>query len=641
MAPSSQPTQPDYLRKVILPSLAALVILIMIASQSASDPEAGEGLNSVPQSLSQRVILPQASEGLARGEVEKVALALDLGPPSPQATPRVTPLDKISPLALAKSDAGDDAQYLSVIAAEKKANTINQVQGIRTRLLLEAAERALISPTPWADLSLVALSFQRLGDGEAARYWFDRASRLAHDPNDSLATSRALREVAKNAVSAGFYHRATELIARIPEAAEKSRARAELVRSYARRKNFKAAHRLASSLSDLKARGMALRSIAEGEARSEGIEKAQQTLQLISDPNERDRAFASVASIRAAMGDSDGSRTLLAQIRKAATREAALARLAALRRRGGVGSIQALVSLLHDPAFRDQALRQLIKREASRLGVGFSNSPHSHSYSHSGLASAQSRAQAYEALVMLQVRHGDLDGALARAQSIHLDAARFRALQAIAVAEVRKRGARAARHIANLIGDGALREATFGQIAQRAAVYGQNEGAVATIQHIEAPSERALAFAHVGLTQARYGRDRSARIAVQDATRELQNVEDSRDKARAQGLVAEVFAETGDADAALSAAAEIPNRNLRDSTYQRVALSFAKLSEPSIAEKSAALIERPATRERARDSIATTLARKVSLTDAVGYASRLEGHRQQVRFLLGVAGRKS
>lgn len=594
---------------------------------SATEEEVGEPV------LSSRVHGGTSPAQLNPGSELAETPALEVS--SESATPRVSPHDKVSASESARPDAGPDPEDEAVIAAANAAEKKNKISGIRNRLLLEAAERALHSETPWADLSLVALAFKRAGDEEAARYWFDRASRLASDPDDRKAASRALREVVKNAVSAGFYDIATELIARIPEAGEKSRARAELVKAYARSKKFDEALRLAMTLGDAKSKGVALRSIAEYEARYEGLDAALETLQMISDPSERDRAYSTVAGIRAGVGDSDGAMTLLNSIKSQRTRDATVARIATIQERGGAVSIEALAGLILDPTFRDDALRDLILSEAARLGVDVADS------SINRIESDAARAKAYESLVFLQIRQGDLDGALARAQSIHQEDARFRALQAIAVAEVRSNGAVSARNIANLIGDFEMRETTFGKIAQRAAVYGQHDGAIATIQFIDDPTERAMAFANVALTQARYGQDRSARILVQDATRELSRVDSAREKARAQGVVAEVFAETGDSDSAMSTAAGIANSSLRDVTFQRVALSFAKVNEPALAEQSAQQIERDTTRERALDSVATTLASKVSLTDAMRFAAQLDGHRQQVRFLLGVAGRKS
>ncbi|MDB4438584.1 hypothetical protein N9195_03250, partial [bacterium] len=550
-------------------------------------------------------------------------------------SPRVTPADRIVATEEGDLDAGDQPYYESEIAAREEAERQNKISGLRRRLLTEAAERALHSKTPWADLSLVALGFKRAGDEEAARYWFERASRLALDPDDPRNTSRALREVVKYAVSAKYFEIATELIAGIPDSREKGMARAELVKAYARGRKFTEARQLAMSLGSAQSRGVALRSIAEAEARYVGMDAALMTLQSITHASERDRAFSSVAGLRAAMGDSDGAMSLLGQIISQRTRDITVAKIATIQEKGGKVSIEALAGLIHDPTFRDQVMREAILKEASRLGIDVASS------SVDRIETDAARAKAFESLVMLQIRQGDLDGALARAQKIHQEDVRFRALQAVAVAEVRSNGTRSARNIANLIGDFEVRESTYGKIAQRAAIYGQQDGAVDTIQFIGDPVEKALAFATVALTQARYGQDRLALVLVQDAQRELTQIENARAKARAQGLMAEVFAETGDASSAMATAASISNSGLRDVTYQRVALSFAKISEPVLASQSAQQIERDTTREKAFHSIATTLASKVAMTEAVRFASTLGGHSQQVRFLLGVASRKS
>jgi len=105
--------------------------------------------------------------------------------------------------------------------------------------------------------------------------------------------------------------------------------------------------------------------------------------------------------------------------------------------------------------------------------------------------------------------------------------------------------------------------------------------------------------------------------------------------------MAEVFAETGDASSALSTAASISNSGLWDVAYQRVALSFATVSESALATQSARQIERITTREKAFDSIATTLSSKVAMTEGMRFTNALGGNPQQVRFLLGVAARKS
>ena len=628
------------LREHPLAPLAAPVVLVIAGLFLLAGWDLGLGRDREEArqgsgSLSQRVPGGRAdsASGLFDDSVEGETPLIDVT--SGRASPRVSPTDKIAAVDGGKADAGDEPYYESEIAARIEAERQNKISGLRRRLLMEAAERALHSKTPWADLSLVALAFKRAGDEEAARYWFDRASRLAYDPDDASQSSRALREVVKHAVSGKYFDLATELISQIPVEREKSMARAELVKAYARGRKFDEARLLALSLGDAQARGVALRSIAEAEARYVGLDEALVTLNSITHASERDRAFSTVAGLRAAMGDSDGAMSLLGQITNQPTRDSTVARIASIQEKGGEVSIEALLGLINYPTFRDEVMRDVIVKEAARLGLNVASS------SADRIETVAARTKAYESLVMLQIQQGDLDGALARAQRIYQEDARFRALQAVAVAEVRLNGVHSARKIVNLIGDFEVRENTYAKIAQRAAIYGQQAGAIDTIQFIDDPVEKALAFASVALTQARYGQDRLALMLVQDAKRELGQIGNPRDKARTQGLMAEVFAETGDASSALSTAASISNSGLRDVTFQRVALSFAKVNEPALAARSARQIERVTTREKAFDSIATTLASKVAMTEAMRFAPALGGRRQQVRFLLGVAARKS
>lgn len=550
-------------------------------------------------------------------------------------TPRVDPGGQTLSVLRAQLDSGVEAHHESALASVEAAQSRDRISGLRRRLLMEAAGRALHSTTPWADLASVALAFKRAGDEESARYWFVRAARLALDPDDRGAASRALKEVVRHLLAARYLDHATELIARIPDAREKALAQAELVKTYARNGDFEEARNLAMSLSDVRAQGVALRSVAEAEARSEGLDSALRTLQMIGRTVERDQAFGAVASVRAAMGDPDGALLLVGKISNSRVRDTVVAKLATIQEKGGKISMEALVGLIFDPTFRDEVMRDVIVKEARRQGVDLAIS------SVDRIESEAERARAYESLVMLQIRQGDLDAALARAQSIHRTEVRFRALQAVAVAEVRSSGVVAARNVANLIGNRGVRESTFVKVAREAAVFGQHRGAVDTIGFIDSPLEKSLAFANVALTQARYGQTRMALQLVQDAQRELVRVESVRERARAQGVMAEVFAEAGDSNAAISTAFTISNAGLRDVTYQRMALSFARGGEPALATRSANLIERETVREKALSSIATILASRVPMTQAVRVASSLGGHRQQVRFLLGVAGRKS
>ena len=564
--------------------LIAIVLVTLFGLLIWWSPQSGarddESLANEVVSLSDRVWLEREEEvGMLEEETPGEIEVVDGG-----GSPRVTPKDSLKKPSHVSPDSPAGASTEAVIAKRLAKDLANQSSGLKMRLLMEAAGRALHSKTPWSDLAQVALTYKRIGDPESARYWFERASRLALDPDDSMTGSQAMREVVKSMVSAGYYDLAQELIGRIPLESEKSRAKAELISAFARSKKFDEARLLTGTLSDAKAKGLALRSIAESEARYLDLEDALITLGMISIADDRDLAMGRVAAIRAGMGDSAGALKLLNRIQSVREKDAAVAKVADIQAKGGKVSIEAMVGLIHDPTFRDETLRMLILKEAGRRDIDVSPA------SANRIETRGERAKAYESLVMLQLRQGDVDGALSRARGIRVEESRFRALQAVAVAMVKEAGAKSARKVVNLIGDSSLREATFRKIAQRAALLGQSGGAIDTIRFMVDPAERAVAYASVALTSARYGGDHRARLILTDAHRELSKIESPREQAVAQGIVAEVFAETGDPGSALSAASEISNSGLRDMTYRKLALSFAKSDDPASAEESASKI---------------------------------------------------
>ena len=618
-----------------LTAVACIGVLGLVIWWSPNERRwAGEEAREAIVTLSDRGRLRPASGAIFKEDLLTEHIEIVEGGPSP----RVSPTDLIKTASHVSPDSPDSPESEMTeraISRQLAKDVANKASGLKMRLLMEAAERALHSETPWSDLAQVALTYQRIGDVDSALYWFERASRLAMDPDDSVTGSRAMREVVKIMVSAGFLDVARDLIGRIPLESEKSRAKAELVSAFARLKRFQEARALTNTLSDSTAKSLALRGLAEAEARFLDLDDALRTLGMIANPNERDMALGRVAAIRAGLGDSAGALKVLNQIQSVRQKDAAIAKVAEVQAKGGKVSIGAMVGLIHDPTFRDETLRALILKEAGRQNLDVSAT------SVNRIETKAERAKAYESLVMLQLSQGDLDGALERARFIQEKASRYRALQAVAVAMVRDAGAKSARSVVSLIGDPEMRETTFRKIAQRAALVGQADAAIDTIRFMSDPAERAVAYASVALTSARYGGDQRARLILSDANRELSQIESPREQAVAQGLVAEVFAETGDPGAALDVASGISNDGLRDMTYRKLALSFAKSDAPALAEESALKIERESSRETALDSVAVTLAGRVAATDAMSYVSRLEGFRQQVRFLLGVAGRKS
>ena len=613
---------------VLMTIATALVVGLVLLMFASSDDGLDDGVSVGGASGRTRVIGERDGEEGGADLAELVANQAR----QDASTPRVDVSDQAilgkSPVDSPKSLMSDDVE-----ASSLTKESGGKMTGIRRRLLLEAAEKALFSKTPWSDLSVIALAFKRAGDEEAARYWFLRAARLAQDPDNQVEASMAMREVVKYLVSANFLNLSKKLTARIPVESQRDRAKDELVKAFSSLKRFEEAREIASSLQNSKAKGLAYGSIAEAEAYLLELPEVMETLSMISETSDRYSAFSKVASILASRGDSDGAISLINRIDNTRLRDVALARLVSVK--SGGSAFDSLVSMIRDPFVKDQAVISMISNEADRRRINLV------SLNVERIQSPAEKEKAYEALVSLQIRHGDLMGALDRAQSIGSENVRNRALQAVALAEVRKGGIGAARKVANLINDLEARETAYRKLAQQAAVSGQSAGAVDTVSYIDDPSERALAFASLALTRARYGDDGGARELVQDASRELNYVSSARDQAQTAGMVAEVFAQTGDSVSAFDAAASIPNAGLRDQTYQRLAVSFANSQEAELAEQSAHLIERETTRERALDSVALTLAKHVPFTDALNYAGQLGGSRQQVRFLVGVAGRKS
>ena len=125
---------------------------------------------------------------------------------------------------------------------------------LERQLLAEATGQGL----DWKNLVLVALSYKRAKNEEAMSVWFERAIRLALDPDDVTRTSLAYRDVVKGLLSAGELDRASDLALRIPVTAYRDQARAEVASSLARSRRFDEALGLAASLLDAKARAIAL-----------------------------------------------------------------------------------------------------------------------------------------------------------------------------------------------------------------------------------------------------------------------------------------------------------------------------------------------------------------------------------------------
>ena len=100
-----------------------------------------------------------------------------------------------------------------------------------------------------------------------------------------------------------------------------------------------------------------------------------------------------------------------------------------------------------------------------------------------------------------------------------------------------------------------------------------------------------------------------------------------------------VAADARDFRRALTLAAAIGDAAARDVTYQNLSAKFAAQSDLRLAEETARAIGREATRNKALDHVARTIADKTRATEAFGRLGEFSSPRQRIRFLLAVAQR--
>jgi hypothetical protein len=457
---------------------------------------------------------------------------------------------------------------------------------------------------------------------------------MATDPDNSTNSSVALREVVKGLLSVGEYGMAVELVGQIPLQAEQDRARAEVATTFARKKLFEEAIQIANTLTEQNARALALRGVADAQARYGSLDDAISTVNGIPFGKLRDDAWMRVALARAGKGDSAGAAGVLARISNDRTRDLAGLKVAeAQAKSGGRASIEVLLAAMHDPFLRDESLRRIVEVQASRSNYTEAEA------SAFRITDRNEQALAMESLVSLQVRNGDLSGALLRARDIQVPGSRARALQNVALGVTAAQGAAAGRNVVGLIMDPKQRDLSYRRVAERAASLGQPLDALMTVYNIQAPEERAATLAVLAQWRARRGAVNPARLLLEDAVREVQQIPQQKNQEKALGILATAYAEADDSISALSTAASIENIGLRDRAYQQLARKFAAESDIKLAEQSAQAIQVEKTRLSALDSMAQTIAGKVPPSKALNVVGKFEERRQQVKFLVTVAGR--
>lgn len=505
---------------------------------------------------------------------------------------------------------------------------------LRFRLLERAGNLAVHGEKPWKSLVMVATAYHRAGNLEAREFWFERAIRLAVDPDDRQESSQALREVVKGFVSIGEIEQGLELIHRIPIEQYRDLATAEVVRAIAGRQDIGRALTFAFGINDAKARHLALRGVAEAQARFQSTSEAMQTVMLIPSGKSRDDATMRVAFARASVGDSAGAANLVEKIENRSTRDLALMRLAdGATRTNGTGASELYLSLLRDPYLRDELLLELVAKQVARARLTEAQAAAAR------IETRAERAAAMELLVSLQVRQGDIRGAIKRARKIEIPSSRDRALQTIALQQVTMQGPPAARYTASLIKTARAKDLAYRKIAERTASLGNNRQIAPTIGEIGTPEERASALASVAKLQARRGLLSPARYLISEAEVEVQKIPEPKKQWKAMSMLATAHLETGDESAAMQVAAEISDVGLRDRTYQQLSRQFAGLADIDHAEETALAIQKESTREKALDEVARVVAGRTRATEALGRLKKFDHRRQQVKFLLEVARR--
>jgi len=374
--------------------------------------------------------------------------------------------------------------------------------------------------------------------------------------------------------------------------------------------------------------------VGESQARIGRLEDAINTVNGIGTGRLQDDAWTRVALARASGGDAAGAANVLGRISDGRTRNLAGVKVSeAQARAGGAGSIEILLGAMHDPFLRDESLRRIVEAQVARADFDAAEA------SACRITDENEQALAMEALVGLQVRSGDLQGALMRARNIGMAEPRSRALRTVALGVTVREGTVAGRNVAALIMDSEERDQTYRQVAERSAALGRPLDALMTVYNIDAPAERAATLATLAQWRARRGAVSPALVLLRDAVREVEQIPQQKHQEKALGMLASAYAEARESTVAMSTAASIESVGLRDRAYQQLTRQFAALPDIELAERSAAAIQVEKTREQALDAMAQTVAGKVAPSKALGVVGKFGRRRQQVQFLLAVAQR--
>ena len=511
-------------------------------------------------------------------------------------------------------------------SAEAKAKV-----ALRDSIINEAVALALDSEKPSENLIAVAMEQYRRGEKDDARAILLMAEKMAADPDDQIASSKAVRAVVKAMLAQRQAEDAMFALQNIQNVREREQAIAEVAAWSARLGEVDAARNLIIQIVNARDRDVALVAIAESEAAYEGVAVAMLTVTTIANERKKDDAYRRIAIKRGALKDFPGAEQAIQLIKSDKLKDSTFTSLARQRARGGdvAGGLQALQSV-HDQSMADISLRELAT-ELARSGR-FSTS----AYVTSQIRGERERSYALESLSVEQARAGDLSGSLVRTDSIQIDSVRERTLKSVSSVTADKGSPAQARNVAIRITSGKERDRAYRAIAQAAAADGDHVTAYNTLQDINRSDEKALALVSMARTRQRQGDNRQALAMLEDASRESREVRSANTVDRIQSDMAVAYAERQESGHSLLLADNIQNQRRRDTTYGSLARTLAG-SDIYAAQQSVLSISSNELRITAEDAVARTHAKNVSPQDAVNSARALTPGRQQIVFLLEVS----
>ena len=505
---------------------------------------------------------------------------------------------------------------------------------LRQSIMNEAYRVALRSKRPWLNLSAISSEYYRRGDRPAARKVIQEAAKLAIDPDDAVETSEAMSHVVKTMLSQKQNKDAISALQNIRQTDEREKAMADIAVWAARDGKLNMAKGITAQLSKVSSRDSALVAIAESQASYEGGDVAFQTAENVDSDKKKNDTYRRIALQRARLSDFQEADLAITYIDDDKSRDKALSQVAKLRAKQGdlKGGLKTLQSVT-DPSVEDAALRAF-SDELAKSGW-FSSS----SYVTTRIDNSREKSFALERLSLELAKSGDVSSSLLRTDAIPLDRIRERALRSVSTATADRGAVGRARNVAFRILSDKERDKAYRNIVEAAASKGNHTAAFNTLQEIEDPKDKALAFVSLARSHQKNGRERKALALLENAQKQVGYLDSVAEQDIVNAGMSLAYAEASESGRSLNIVEKIENVRRRDVAYQKLAKAMAARRDVESAQRSLLSISSDSLRRAAEDSVAKTLARKVSPKKAVKSSRGLHSGRQRIIFLLEVSKR--